>query len=101
MWITFRAVAAAAVLFVALLPGAARGMSPLQLASQVETGMVFIQAECPTASYTGSGFLLGPRLIVTARHVLEPEPNCTTFTVVQQGSGARAEISRWTSWYTS
>src|SRR5262245_20385514 len=101
MRLVFRVVTAVAVLFVAALPGAAYGMSPLQLASQVVTGMLFVEANCATGSYAGSGFLVGPRLMITARHVLEPATDCGTLTVVQQGSGARAEISRWTPWFTS
>jgi len=69
------------------------------LLSRVETGLVFVRADCKRGSYTGTGFLVGPRLIVTARHVVQAEPGCVV-SVRQLGSGATARGTDWTTWFS-
>jgi hypothetical protein len=88
-----------AVFVVLLGPATARAVDPIALAAQVETGMLFVETDCPGASYSGSAFLIGPRLMVTARHVLQPQRGCSS-TVTQQGSGAQAHVVRWSDWYS-
>jgi Trypsin-like peptidase domain len=80
------------------VPAATSG-SPFALAARVETGLLFVVTDCPGGSYSGSGFLLGPQVMATARHVLQPEPGCST-TVTQQGSGEQAVVSNWDQWYS-
>lgn len=89
------------VVVAALLgPATATAVDPIALAASVETGMLFVETDCPGASYSGSGFLIGPRVMVTARHVLEPQRGCSA-TVTQQGSGAQARVVRWSDWYSA
>jgi V8-like Glu-specific endopeptidase len=82
-----------------VLGAAASADTPEQLFSADASGMVKVTVSCPTTKGTdqGSGFLLGPTLIMTARHVMvDPESgrNCTG-TVVQEGTRTHARIVRW------
>lgn len=77
----------------------ASGATQQELVSRVETGLVFVRADCKGGSHTGTGFLVGPRLMITARHVLQAEPRCVV-TVRQQGSGAEARATDWTTWFS-
>jgi hypothetical protein len=82
------------------LAGAMPAASPIQLVAQVETGLVFVQARCAGGDYSGSGFLIGPRVMITARHVVEVGASrCSSVSVTQQGSGAQAAAVDWTTWY--
>jgi hypothetical protein len=94
------AVSIAAALFALVVVGALRAGSPIQLAAQVETGMLLVEVKCGAAGATGSGFLVGPRLMITATHVLEAASGCASV-VTQQGSGAQARVPRWNYWFTS
>src|SRR5919204_6120248 len=97
-----RAIVSACALLSLALPasGPARDdLDPSQLVSRVETGLVFVQADCKHGSHTGTGFLVGPKLAITARHVVQAEPGCVV-TVRQQGSGAEARATDWTTWFS-
>jgi hypothetical protein len=75
---------------------------PVALAAKVETGLLRVDSECTTISSVGSGFLVGPRVMITARHVLVDEQgNGCRVTVTQQGSGAQATVVSSESWYTA
>lgn len=79
---------------------AARAMTPQQIFSSASSGMVFVSSSCGSGAYTGSGFLVGPRLMVTARHVLvDADGTSCTATVDQEGTDAQANVSNWTGWY--
>ena len=80
------------------LPSSAATYSP-DLLSRVETGLVFVQADCKGGTHTGTGFLVGPRLLITARHVVQAEPGCVV-SVRQPGSGATAQGTDWTTWFS-
>ena len=60
--------------------------------------MVQVKSRCASSGlYAGSGFLLGPRMVMTARHVLiDPVTgtSCTT-TVIQDGTHKVANVKRW------
>lgn len=79
---------------------AARADGVLQLVSRVEPGLLFVVSNCPRGTFTGSGFLIGPRLMLTARHVVEAKHGCSV-TVRQEGSGAQARATNWSDWYTN
>lgn len=81
------------------LPASAATQPSADLLSRVQTGLLFVRADCKGHTYTGTGFLVGPRLLLTARHVLQAEPHCVV-TVRQQGSGAEAQATDWTTWFT-
>jgi hypothetical protein len=82
------------------LAGAVRAASPIQLVAKVETGLVFVQSRCAGGAYSGSGFLIGPRVMITARHVVAVGTSpCSRVLVTQQGSGVQAAAIDWTTWY--
>jgi Trypsin-like peptidase domain len=80
------------------LPSSAATYST-DLLLRVETGLVFVQANCKGSSHTGTGFLVGPRLMITARHVVQAAPGCVV-SVRQLGSGATARGTDWTTWFS-
>src|SRR5262249_45339036 len=95
-----RAIILTCALFALVFPAShAIRQEPSKLVSRVETGLVFVRAECKRGSYTGAGFLVGPRLVITARHIIQAEPGCVV-TVRQQGSGAEARGTDWTTWFS-
>jgi len=84
------------LLAMALTPPAARAASPAQLLATDASGMVEVKAACPSGPQLGSGFLLGPRLVMTARHVLvDRKARSCTAKVVQQGTGRTVAVARW------
>jgi Trypsin-like peptidase domain len=83
-------------------PSSSSHATAQQIFSRDSSGMVRIVTRCGGSLWQGSGFLIGPRLLVTALHVLEPngETACTA-TVRQEGTGRTARITNWSRWYTS
>jgi len=81
--------------------GSGAASSAQQIFSQDSSGMVQIFTRCAGSSWEGSGFLIGPQILVTALHVLEPQGNtgCTA-TVTQDSTGATARVTNWSRWYT-
>jgi hypothetical protein len=73
--------------------------TPAQLFAADASGLLKVTARCPLTKGTiqGSGFLLGPRLMITARHVLvDPQDGkACEATVVQEGTGTHARVVRW------
>jgi len=81
---------------VATVCSAARAVTPEQLFAADASGMVQITAHCANGVQHGSGFLLGPRVVMTARHVLvDARGRPCSAMVVQQGTGRAARVSRW------
>jgi V8-like Glu-specific endopeptidase len=78
---------------------AAPAETPEQLFAADASGMLKVGISCPTTKGKGeaSGFLLGPSLMMTARHVMvDPQTgkDCHV-SVVQEGTGKRAHVTRW------
>lgn len=73
---------------------AARQVSPEQVFAAAAPGMVRIITSCKGELGQGSGFLVGPRTIVTALHVLKPPgaTGCTASTVKQEGTESAAVV---------
>jgi hypothetical protein len=83
---------------------ASRGASPAQIYTDDSSGMVQTLSDCDSGQYVGSGFLIGPRVMITALHVLEDEHgsgNACATTVVQNGTGRRARVVKWDRYYSS
>jgi V8-like Glu-specific endopeptidase len=91
-----RVLPAPAVVSAILLSPAARAETPAQLFADYSSGMVKVKAHCPGGAQQGTGFLLGPRLVMTARHVLvDGKARRCTAEVVQEGTRKHAKVSRW------
>jgi V8-like Glu-specific endopeptidase len=91
-----RVLSALVVVAAILLSPAARAETPAQLFADVSSGMVKIKARCPGGTQQGTGFLLGPRLVMTARHVLvDTKARRCTAEVVQEGTRKDAKVARW------
>jgi hypothetical protein len=78
---------------------AAPAETPEQVFATDASGMLKVSVSCPTTKGKGeaSAFLLGPRLMMTARHVMvDPQSgkDCRV-SVVQEGTGRRAHVTRW------
>ena len=81
---------------VGLWAGSAPAASPAGLLTAVSSGLVEITARCGGDSITGSGFLVGPRVVMTARHVLyDGKGRPCTARVIQEGTGKAAVIARF------
>jgi hypothetical protein len=95
------AVCAAVILAVALAL-AASAATPGAILTDDSSGMVKVFSACPTGHYQGSGFLLGPQVLVTALHMLIDEQgdnaSCSV-TVTQDGTGQTARVTSFTKWY--
>jgi hypothetical protein len=75
---------------------AAQAQTPAKLFAADASGMLKFDVSCKAGEQYGSGFLLGPRLVMTARHVLvDGSGKSCPATVVQEGTHARARIVRW------
>jgi S1-C subfamily serine protease len=86
---------------VATSPGVATGtsISPEKLFGLVAPGMLFVTSSCTSGEYTASAFLVGPRTIVTALHVLQdPDGSPCSSTVKQEGTGRTAQVTTYESW---
>jgi hypothetical protein len=82
-------------------PTTAPAATPQQIFTEVSSGMLFVTTTCPDGTWTGSGFLVGPQVMITARHVIQPEGDTSCQTAVtQEGTGVRAVVRQWTSWYS-
>jgi Trypsin-like peptidase domain len=93
-------VALAVALAALSLAAAAPAASPIQVVARVEPGLLFVESRCAGGSYTGSGFLIGPRVMITARHVVEEDNRrCSSVVVRQQASGEQAAAVNWSTWY--
>jgi serine protease Do len=78
--------------------------SPGQIFTADSSGMVQAQSVCGSGTYLGSGFLVGPRLMITALHVLEDvhgDGSACSTTVTQEGTGLAAHVLRWSRYYSS
>jgi hypothetical protein len=78
--------------------------SPGQIFTSDSSGMVYVLSRCASGEYQGSGFLVGPRLLITALHVLEDvhgNGSGCSVSVTQEGSGRTAHVIRWSRWYSS
>src|SRR5947208_2101480 len=73
----------------------AQGASPGEIFTSDSSGMLQAKSICATGTYLGSGFLIGPRLMITALHVLEDVNGtgaaCST-SVTQEGTGLKAHV---------
>jgi len=93
-----RSVAVLAVLGVLLVGPGANAATPQQLFATDSSGMLKVNVVCAhNARQYGSGFLLGPNVMMTARHVLVDEvtgKSCAA-TVVQDGTRRSSHVVRW------
>jgi hypothetical protein len=93
-----RSVAVLVVLSAILVSPAANAATPQQLYSADSSGMLKITVVCGHKAHQyGSGFLLGPKLMMTARHVLVDPitgKSCTA-TAKQDGTRKAVRIVRW------
>jgi hypothetical protein len=84
-------------------PGTASALTPQQIFSDYSSGMLKVTSVCPTGTYQGTGFLIGPQVMVTALHVLIDESSgdapCNV-TVAQEGTGQKASVTTYSKWYT-
>jgi hypothetical protein len=84
--------------------GSSRAASPGEVFTSDSSGMVQAVSVCRSGTYVASGFLVGPRLMITALHVLEDVngngSECAT-TVTQEGTGHKARVTRWARYYSS
>ena len=83
--------------FVLLSAAGARAATPAQLFATDASGMVKIEVVCPDGELQqGSGFLLGPRVVMSARHVFVDQKGreCSA-SAVQEGSGKRVRVQSW------
>lgn len=72
-------------------------LTPARLFGIVSSGMVKIVTPCAKGLFVGSGFVVGPRTIVTAIHVLKPPGGgaCKLSAVKQEGTGSAALIDQY------
>lgn len=81
-----------------LVGSAANAGTPESVFAADSSGMVKVTAVCANKVHQyGSGFLLGPKLIMTARHVLADEVTGTSCkaSVVQDGTRKSDRVVRW------
>ena len=72
-----------------------------RLFPQVAPGMLLITAQCRSERgiWIGSGFLVGPRTLVTALHVLRPNGKATcTLQARQEGTRTMLRIDKYRGW---
>lgn len=97
----FRLVLLMAVIAALAFAVTATALTPGEILSNYSSGMLKVVSDCSSGEYQGSGFLIGPRVMITAAHVMEDTDGsaCST-TVTQEGTGVTASAARYTSWYT-
>jgi S1-C subfamily serine protease len=92
----------AAAILGAVFPLAASAATPGAILTDDSSGMVKVFSACPSGDYQGSGFLIGPRVLVTALHMLIDEQgnnaSCSV-TVTQDGTGQTARVTSFSKWY--
>ena len=90
-----------AAVVVALQAPSTFAATPQQIFSATSSGMLLVSSACNSGDYGGSGFLVGPRVMITALHVLtDSDGTSCVANVEQDGTGATAHVSKWSRWYT-
>lgn len=80
-------------------PGPAATVTPEAVFTATSSGMLFLTSRCKSGVYTGSGFLVGPRTMVTALHVLQdPDGTSCSVTAKQQGTNRTTDVTYYEAW---
>jgi TonB family protein len=69
-------------------------LAPAQIAKRALPSLVLVSEECATGGKFGSGVVIGPRTILTAKHVLKGGCN-GQFSVRLEGSETTLKVARW------
>lgn len=80
----------------------ANAATPGQILSDYSSGIVRIVSSCNSGQFQATGFLIGPQVVLTARHVAYDAGDGTRcrLTVTQEGTGQSTYATSYSSWYT-
>jgi S1-C subfamily serine protease len=89
-----KAVAAALLIALALGAGQAKALDPETFAA-VSSGILRVRADCPGGVQLGTGFLVGSRVVMTARHIVKGCRNVR----VHPANGTWIRVTAIVPWY--